>query len=101
MPACSIAVGDKGGGASARVAQSLLFVGREDGKLLAVRQLVSSGGLTPPALVFVQSKERAVQLTKALQLEGIHADAIHADKTAEEVRVLPCGGARPCRCVLR
>lgn len=79
-------MGATGGGASSRVAQSLLFVGREEGKLLAVRQLVASGGFTPPVLVFCQSKERAVQLTTALQLEGIRADACHADKTPEEVR---------------
>ena len=68
------------------MSQSLLFVGREEGKLLAVRQLVATGGLTPPVLVFCQSKERAVQLTKALQLDGIRADACHADKSPEEVR---------------
>jgi len=79
-------VGTKGGGASSHVAQSLLFVGREEGKLLAMRQLISSGGLTPPVLVFCQSKERAVQLTSALVLEGIRADACHADKTPDEVR---------------
>ena len=33
--------------------QRLVFVGREDGKLLALRQLIHDG-FTPPALVFVQ-----------------------------------------------
>jgi ATP-dependent RNA helicase DDX52/ROK1 len=77
--------GNKDGGAAASVAQSLLFVGREDGKLLALRQLVADGKLAPPVLVFVQSKDRAAQLAQALSLEGVSADAIHADKTEEEV----------------
>lgn len=44
--------------AVASVRQRLLFVGRENGKLLALRQLLG-GGLKPPVLVFVSSKERA------------------------------------------
>ena len=37
------------------VSQRLLFVGRETGKLLALRQLLSEG-LKPPVLVFVATK---------------------------------------------
>ena len=40
------------------VAQRLMFVGREGGKMLGLRQLVAQG-LTPPVLLFVSSKERA------------------------------------------
>ena len=40
------------------VAQRLMFVGREGGKLLGLRQLIAQG-LTPPVLLFVSSKERA------------------------------------------
>lgn len=43
------------------VKQRLLFVGREEGKLLALRQLISEG-LRPPVLVFVATKERAKEL---------------------------------------
>lgn len=43
------------------VKQTLLFAGREAGKLLALRQLVQKG-LTPPVLVFVGSKLRAKEL---------------------------------------
>ncbi len=46
---------------AATIKQKLLFVGREDGKLLALRQLLAQG-IQPPVLVFVQSKERARQL---------------------------------------
>lgn len=38
--------------------QRLVYVGREEGKLLAIRQLVQEG-LRPPVLVFLQSKDRA------------------------------------------
>ncbi len=41
--------------AATTVRQRLLFVGREEGKLLALRQLVQ-GGLKPPVLVFVNNK---------------------------------------------
>lgn len=40
------------------VEQKLLFVGREEGKLLEMRQMAARG-YEAPMLVFVQSKERA------------------------------------------
>ncbi|CAG9855863.1 unnamed protein product [Phyllotreta striolata] len=62
------------------VKQELLFVGNEHGKLLAFRDLVKKG-LSPPVLVFVQSKERAQQLFNELIYDGINVDAIHSDRT--------------------
>ncbi|KAJ3663059.1 hypothetical protein Zmor_007368 [Zophobas morio] len=62
------------------VEQELLFVGNEQGKLLAFRDLVRKG-LSPPVLVFVQSKDRAQQLFNELIYDGINVDAIHADRT--------------------
>ena len=47
--------------AATSVAQKLLFVGRESGKLLALRQLISDG-LQPPVLVFAASKDRVKDL---------------------------------------
>jgi ATP-dependent RNA helicase DDX52/ROK1 len=55
-----ITVGERGAAAAA-VSQRLLFVGREEGKLLALRQLLGAG-LRPPVLVFVSTKERAKEL---------------------------------------
>lgn len=57
-----ITVGIKNSAVS-NVKQRLLFVGREEGKLLALRQALA-GGLAPPVLVFVASKERAQALHK-------------------------------------
>lgn len=66
------------------VDQELLFVGNEQGKLLAFRDLVKKG-LSPPVLVFVQSKDRAQQLFNELIYDGINVDAIHADRTQLQV----------------
>ena len=45
---------------------------------LAMRQLVQRGQLRPPAIVFVQSQERAQALFGELLYDGIHVDVIHA-----------------------
>lgn len=62
------------------VDQELIFVGDEHGKMLAFRELIQQG-LTPPVLVFVQSKERAKQLFNELIFDEINVDVIHADRT--------------------
>uniref|UniRef100_A0A0V0G8K0 Probable ATP-dependent RNA helicase DDX52 n=1 Tax=Triatoma dimidiata TaxID=72491 RepID=A0A0V0G8K0_TRIDM len=62
------------------VEQDLVYVGNETGKLIAFRDLVKQG-LPIPALVFVQSKERAKQLFNELIFDGINVDVIHADRT--------------------
>ena len=67
-------------GASEHVKQELKFVGREEGKLLAIRQLVAEG-ITPPVLIFVQSKERAQALFGELLYDGIRADVVHAGRS--------------------
>ncbi|CAM9260661.1 unnamed protein product [Ectocarpus fasciculatus] len=60
--------------------QKLLFVGTEEGKLLAVRQLFQVG-LKPPALIFLQNKERAKELFKELIYDGVNVDVMHAERT--------------------
>jgi len=42
-------------------------------------------GLTPPVLVFVQTKERAKELFSELIYDGINVDVIHADRTQLQV----------------
>lgn len=78
----SVSVGVDNAGAST-IDQRLVFVGREDGKLLGLRQLVQSG-IKPPVLLFVQSKERAKALYSELVYDGINVDAIHADRTPQQ-----------------
>jgi ATP-dependent RNA helicase DDX52/ROK1 len=72
-------VGTRGAGAST-IDQELLFVGMEQGKLLAVRQLVQAG-LKPPCIIFVQSRQRAQELFRELVYDGINVDVIHSDRT--------------------
>ena len=64
--------------------QSLVYTGTEKGKLLALRQLFADGGLNPPVLVFVQTKERAKELFKELQQnekDNYHVDVMHAERS--------------------
>jgi ATP-dependent RNA helicase DDX52/ROK1 len=75
-----ITVGERGA-AAASVDQKLLFVGQENGKLLALRQLISEG-LRPPILVFVNTKERARELHRELMYDGVHVDSLHAAQSA-------------------
>ncbi|XP_043462282.1 probable ATP-dependent RNA helicase DDX52 [Leptopilina heterotoma] len=60
--------------------QELLYVGSEDGKLMALRNIIQKG-ITPPVLIFVQSKDRAQELFNELIYDGINVDVIHADRT--------------------
>jgi ATP-dependent RNA helicase DDX52/ROK1 len=71
------------GGASEHIQQELKFVGREEGKLLEIRQLVQ-GGITPPVLIFLQSKERAQELYGELLYDGMRVDVIHAGRSPAE-----------------
>ena len=69
------------GGANTDIEQELMFVGREEGKLLAMRQLKQRGHIKPPAIVFVQSQERATALFSELLYEKMHVDVIHAGRS--------------------
>lgn len=60
--------------------QRLMFVGTEEGKLLAMRQIFQQG-LKPPALIFLQNKERAKELFKELIYDGVNVDIMHAERT--------------------
>ncbi|WWC65516.1 ATP-dependent RNA helicase ROK1 [Kwoniella dejecticola CBS 10117] len=62
------------------VDQSLLYTGLESGKLLALRNLITTGSLPYPSLIFVQSIERADELYKNLILEGIKVDVVHGGR---------------------
>ncbi|RUS22252.1 putative ROK1-ATP-dependent RNA helicase [Endogone sp. FLAS-F59071] len=75
--------------ATETITQQLVYVGGEEGKLIAVRQLVQRGGLKPPVLVFVQSIERAKELFHELVYDGINVDVIHSERTkAQRDRVV-------------
>lgn len=68
------------------ISQSLLYTSTEPGKLLALRNLLTTGQLPYPSLIFTQSIERADQLHKALLLDlggsqglGLRVGVIHGD----------------------
>jgi len=66
--------------ANSDIDQSLMFVGKEEGKLLAIRQIVRKG-FRPPAIIFLQSKERAQALFGELLYDGVNVDVIHAGRS--------------------
>lgn len=72
--------------ATETITQQLVYVGSEEGKLLAMRQLIKSGDGTfsPPILIFVQSIDRARQLFHELVYDGINVDVIHAERTLQQ-----------------
>jgi ATP-dependent RNA helicase DDX52/ROK1 len=74
--------GDASGaaGANSDIEQELHFVGKEEGKLVAIRNIISRG-IKPPVLIFVQNKERALELYNELKYDPIRVDYISADKT--------------------
>ncbi|NP_001037780.2 probable ATP-dependent RNA helicase DDX52 [Danio rerio] len=78
----SVSIGARNSAAET-VEQQLLFVGSENGKILAMRNLIKQGFL-PPVLVFVQSIDRARELYHELVYEGINVDVIHADRTQQQ-----------------
>uniref|UniRef100_UPI00358F2352 probable ATP-dependent RNA helicase DDX52 n=1 Tax=Myxine glutinosa TaxID=7769 RepID=UPI00358F2352 len=70
---------------SLRVHQELLFVGGEDGKRVAMRQLLTQN-MTPPILIFVQSVERAKQLAHELEFDGLRVGQLHGQQTHTQRR---------------
>ncbi|DAZ97836.1 TPA: hypothetical protein N0F65_002506 [Lagenidium giganteum] len=77
-----ISVGTKNAGANT-IEQKLVFVGKEEGKLVAIKQLMQEG-LQIPALLFVQNKERAKELYHELLYDGMNVGTVHADRTKEQ-----------------
>ena len=77
-----VVVGEKNA-ATYTVEQSLVVCGREDGKLVALRQMVREG-LRPPVLIFMLSVEQAMQLFHALVYDGLRVDVLHAEHTAAQ-----------------
>ena len=77
-----IVIGNKNA-ASHNVDQKLVFVGQEEGKIIAIKQLIQQG-VKPPVLVFTESIERAKTLYKELSLDKINVDVIHSERTPSQ-----------------
>ncbi|RWS25456.1 hypothetical protein B4U80_03679 [Leptotrombidium deliense] len=65
------------------VKQKFMFVGSEEGRRMALCDLITSG-LDVPVLVFVKNIEKAKTLSKQLSLDGIRVGVIHSEKRNEE-----------------
>lgn len=63
--------------------QKITYVGKEDAKLMTLRQELKLG-FEPPMLIFVQSKNRAKELYHELLYDGLNVNVIHGDKKKEE-----------------
>jgi ATP-dependent RNA helicase DDX52/ROK1 len=60
------------------VTQELLFSTNESGKIFALKQMVQEGKMTPPVLIFVQSKDRAIQLSEEMKKFIKNVSAMHS-----------------------
>ncbi|XDT41905.1 DEAD/DEAH box helicase [Nakaseomyces glabratus] len=68
--------------ANTNIEQKLIFCGNEEGKLIAIRQLVQEGEFKPPIIIFLESIARAKALYHELMYDRINVDVIHAERTA-------------------
>ncbi|KAI3642835.1 hypothetical protein MP228_012390 [Amoeboaphelidium protococcarum] len=70
--------------ANDQIDQKLLYVGQEEGKMMALRNLIHDG-IKPPVLIFVETIERAKMLYQSLsQKAELHVDVFHSELSADE-----------------
>lgn len=65
------------------VEQELIYVANEQGKLLALRDLINSG-IDTPVLIFVETKERAKYLAREFIYDDLNIDFIHSEREQKE-----------------
>ncbi|KAI3402990.1 ROK1 [Candida oxycetoniae] len=70
--------------ASNTIDQKLVFTGNEEGKLLAIRQMIQNGQFKPPVIIFLQSITRAKALFHELVYDKLNVDVIHAERTPKQ-----------------
>lgn len=70
--------------ASSNIDQKLVFTGSEDGKLVAIRQMIQQGEFKPPVIIFLQSITRAKALFHELLYDKLNVDVIHAERTPKQ-----------------
>lgn len=70
-------------GATATIDQRLVYVGQEEGKLMAIRQMLNEG-IEPPVIIFTETIERACRLHQDLLQHRINVDLIHSGRTQME-----------------
>lgn len=70
--------------ASSTIDQKLVFTGNEEGKLLAIRQMIQQGEFKPPIIIFLQSIPRAKALFHELIYDKLNVEVIHAERTPKQ-----------------
>ncbi|KAL6450978.1 CHR1 ATP-dependent RNA helicase CHR1 [Candida maltosa Xu316] len=70
--------------ASNTIDQKLVFTGNEQGKLLAIRQMIQEAQFKPPIIIFLQSITRAKALFHELLYDRLNVDVIHAERTPKQ-----------------
>lgn len=70
--------------ANSDIEQKLVYCGNEEGKLIAIRQLVQEGEFKPPVIIFLESITRAKALYHELMYDRMNVDVIHAERTATQ-----------------
>lgn len=70
-------------GATATIDQRLVYVGQEEGKLMALRQMLIEG-IEPPVIIFTETIERAQVLYEELLPHRINVDMIHSGRSQSE-----------------
>lgn len=68
---------------SSNVEQELVYVGNEDGKVLALRDLIHFG-IEVPALIFVETKEKAKLLATEFLYDDLNMDFIHSEREQQD-----------------
>ncbi|AMD22590.1 HHL180Wp [Eremothecium sinecaudum] len=67
--------------ANSNIEQKIVFCGNEEGKLVAIRQLLQEGEFRPPVIIFLESITRAKALFHELVYDKLNVDVIHAERT--------------------
>lgn len=70
--------------ASSSIQQKLVYTGNEEGKLLAIRQMIHESEFKPPIIIFLQSITRAKALFHELLYDRLNVDVIHAERTPKQ-----------------
>lgn len=69
--------------AQLNVQQELIYVGNEAGKMISLRDLIHSG-IDVPALIFVETKEKAKHLASEFLFDDLNIDFIHSERDQKE-----------------
>ena len=61
-----------------------MFTGNEQGKLLAIRQMIQQGEFKPPIIIFYNQSLELKALFHELLYDRLNVDVIHAERTPKQ-----------------